>query len=203
MKLNRRKSLINVYSWLDRYGILFEKKKTIEADRIEIGKVIENLDIKKNQIIINALKKANPSFQAIFNGLVPGSRARIFSTKDKNGLVKGLDLVIFIGNSKKKSLVELSGGQKSLLALSFIFAILTCRPAPFYILDEIDAALDSCNTENIGNIIKNFFELSQFIIISLKGGLVKNANVIFKIKSSKEGSLVSKLIKKLEKKILV
>ena len=83
-------------------------------------------------------------------------------------------------NEWKESLSELSGGQRSLLALSFVLALLKYKPAPLYILDEIDAALDLQHTQNIGTMIKEHFPQSQFLIISLKEGMFRNANVLFK-----------------------
>jgi ATPase subunit of ABC transporter with duplicated ATPase domains len=82
----------------------------------------------------------------------------------------------------KETLTDLSGGQRSLLALSLILAMLLFKPAPMYILDEIDAALDLSHTQNIGNMIRTHFAKSQFIVVSLKQGLFNNANVIFRTK---------------------
>ena len=84
------------------------------------------------------------------------------------------------GNTYKESLTELSGGQRSLLALSFMMAMLKYRSAPFYILDEIDAAMDLSHTEGVGKLIKEEFEGSQFLVISLKKGMFSSANVLFK-----------------------
>ena len=75
--------------------------------------------------------------------------------------------------------MELSGGQRSLLALSLILAMLLFKPAPMYILDEVDAALDLSHTQNIGQLLKSHFSQSQFIVVSLKEGMFDNANVIF------------------------
>jgi structural maintenance of chromosome 2 len=80
----------------------------------------------------------------------------------------------------KDSLTELSGGQRSLAALSLILAMLLFKPAPLYILDEVDAALDLSHTQNIGNMLKTHFNKSQFIIVSLKDGMFSNANVLFR-----------------------
>jgi len=77
-------------------------------------------------------------------------------------------------------LTELSGGQKSLLALSLVLALLKYKPAPMYILDEIDAALDLSHTQNIGTMIKQHFPEAQFIVVSLKDGMFQNANVLFR-----------------------
>lgn len=89
---------------------------------------------------------------------------------------------VSFGGVWKESLTELSGGQRSLVALSLILAMLLFKPAPIYILDEVDAALDLSHTQNIGLMIKNHFKSSQFIIVSLKDGLFSNANVLFRTK---------------------
>lgn len=90
------------------------------------------------------------------------------------------NLFIKIGNWKD-SLTELSGGQKSIVALSLIFAMLNYRPAPFYLFDEIDSALDTSYTQNIGEMIKKEFSYSQFVIISLKEEFYRNANSVFQV----------------------
>jgi structural maintenance of chromosome 2 len=93
-------------------------------------------------------------------------------------------------------LSELSGGQRSLLALSFILALLLYKPSPFYILDEIDSALDLSHTENIGYMISQRFPQSQFILISLKEGMFQNANVLYKVHFAEGESKVERQILK-------
>merc|ERR1712228_658852 len=94
----------------------------------------------------------------------------------------------------KESLSELSGGQRSLIALSLILSLLLFKPAPMYILDEVDAALDLSHTQNIGNMLKTHFSQSQFIVVSLKEGMFNNANVIFRTKFVDGVSTVTKTI---------
>jgi structural maintenance of chromosome 2 len=99
---------------------------------------------------------------------------------EKTKTIKGIKMKIGFNGHWKESMTELSGGQRSLLALSFLLAMLKYRAAPFYILDEIDSAMDLSHTENVGYIISKFFPQSQFIVISLKGGLFNAANIIFR-----------------------
>ncbi|KAI1727452.1 SMC proteins flexible hinge domain-containing protein [Ditylenchus destructor] len=96
--------------------------------------------------------------------------------------LEGLEVKIAFSNKWKESLGELSGGQRSLVALSLILAMLKFKPAPIYILDEVDAALDMSHTQNIGTMIKKHFTESQFIIVSLKDGMFNNANVLYRTK---------------------
>ena len=97
-------------------------------------------------------------------------------------VLDGLEVKVGFGQKWKESLTELSGGQRSLLALSLILALLRFKPCPMYILDEVDAALDLSHTQNIGTMLRKHFSNSQFIVVSLKEGMFSNANVIFRTK---------------------
>ncbi|KAI3991267.1 hypothetical protein MKX01_034586 [Papaver californicum] len=120
-------------------------------------------------------------FGSIFSTLLPGTMAKLEPPEGCNFL-DGLEVRVAFGTVWKQSLSELSGGQRSLLALSLILALLLFKPAPLYILDEVDDALDLSHTQNIGRMIKSHFLHSQFIVVSLKEGMFNNANVIFRTK---------------------
>jgi len=97
-------------------------------------------------------------------------------------------------------LSELSGGQRSLVALSLILSLLLFKPAPLYILDEVDSALDLSHTQNIGQMLKDHFQHSQFIVVSLKDGMFNNANVLFRTKFVDGMSTVSRTAQDQNKK---
>jgi structural maintenance of chromosome 2 len=158
---------------------LVKKKKIVEADRAKIAQAIEELDEKKNATLAKAFKQVNRDFGSIFSTLLPGTRAELGLTESKQ-LLDGLTVRVAFGDLWKESLTELSGGQRSLVALSLILSLLLFKPAPLYILDEIDAALDLSHTQNIGQMLKAHFKQSQFIVVSLKEGMFNNANVLFK-----------------------
>lgn len=122
--------------------------------------------------------KVNRDFGSIFSTLLPGTQAELALTESGN-LLDGLRVRVAFGSVWKEGLTELSGGQRSLVALSLILALLLFKPAPIYILDEIDAALDLSHTQNIGQMLKAHFKQSQFIVVSLKEGMFNNANVLF------------------------
>jgi structural maintenance of chromosome 2 len=104
----------------------------------------------------------------------------------------GLEVKVQLGTVWKQSLTELSGGQRSLIALSLIMALLQFKPAPMYILDEIDAALDLSHTQHIGQLFRTRFKGSQFIVVSLKEGLFTNANVLFRARFRDGTSIVER-----------
>uniref|UniRef100_A0A8C0UXQ4 Structural maintenance of chromosomes protein n=1 Tax=Cyanistes caeruleus TaxID=156563 RepID=A0A8C0UXQ4_CYACU len=163
----------------ERYNDLMKKKRIVENDKIKILAVIEELDRKKKQVLDIAWKKVNEDFGSIFSTLLPGARATLAVSKTQNVIV-GMEFRVALGNTWKENLTELSGGQRSLVALSLILAMLLFRPAPVYILDEVDAALDLSHTQNIGQMLQTHFRHSQFIVVSLKDGMFNNANVLYK-----------------------
>ena len=135
---------------------------------------IGELDKEKNKDIEKTVNEVSRNFHDIFGVLLPGATSRlekVYSTS-KPDEITGVKLrVSFGGDLEKESLDQLSGGQRSLLSLGLILALLKYQPAPFYILDEIDSALDLAHTQNIGIMIRKYFSNSQFIIVSLKEGL--------------------------------
>ncbi|NWT96632.1 SMC2 protein, partial [Urocynchramus pylzowi] len=163
----------------EKYNDLMKKRRIVENDKMKILAVIEELDRKKKQALDIAWKKVNEDFGSIFSTLLPGARAMLAPSKNHNVFV-GMEFRVGLGNTWKENLTELSGGQRSLVALSLILAMLLFRPAPVYILDEVDAALDLSHTQNIGQMLQTHFRHSQFIVVSLKDGMFNNANVLYK-----------------------
>ena len=162
------------------YQELLKKREIIEKDRNQIVKVIEELDRKKKETLIGTYEKVNRDFGSIFSTLLPGASAHL--EPSDGDVLKGLEVHVAFGGKEKESLSELSGGQRSLLALSLVLSLLLFKPAPMYILDEVDAALDLSHTQNIGKMLRKHFGQSQFIVVSLKEGMFNNANVIFRTK---------------------
>ncbi|XP_061761582.1 structural maintenance of chromosomes protein 2 [Nerophis ophidion] len=165
----------------ERYNDLMKKKRIVESDKTKILQTIEELDQKKNEALNLAWQKVNKDFGSIFSTLLPGATAKL-APPQGCGVLEGLEFRVALGNTWKENLSELSGGQRSLVALSLILAMLLFKPAPIYILDEVDAALDLSHTQNIGQMLRTHFTHSQFVVVSLKDGMFTNANVLFKTK---------------------
>ncbi|NXE78498.1 SMC2 protein, partial [Cochlearius cochlearius] len=165
----------------ERYNDLMKKKRIVENDKSKILATIEELDQKKTEALHLAWKKVNEDFGSIFSTLLPGAKAMLAACKTQN-VLDGLEFRVALGNTWKENLTELSGGQRSLVALSLILSMLLFKPAPIYILDEVDAALDLSHTQNIGQMLHTHFRRSQFIVVSLKDGMFNNANVLYKTK---------------------
>ena len=171
----------------------FDFERTRSCERLQI-------DAEKKRELEAAVTKISKDFGGIFSTILPGAQSKLQQV-DADELKAGLHICVGFNNKWKDSLDELSGGQRSLVALSLILAMLKCNPAPIYILDEVDAALDVNHTANIGTMIKQHFKESQasckkkcalqtpqnararslqFIIVSLKEGMFSNANVLYR-----------------------
>ncbi|KAJ9641178.1 Structural maintenance of chromosomes protein 2 [Knufia peltigerae] len=167
--------------------------RTVIRDKKKIEETIVTLDEYKKEALVKTWRKVTEDFGNIFSDLLPGNNtAKLVPLDDDiNRIQQGLEVKVCLGKVWKQSLTELSGGQRSLVALSLILALLQFKPAPMYILDEVDAALDLSHTQNIGRIIKTRFTGSQFIVVSLKDGMFQNANRVFRTRFSEGTSVVT------------
>ena len=194
------------------YRELCKKREIIESDRAHIEQFIRDLDEKKNEALQITWKKVTRDFNSIFSTLLPGWSCKLEPPEGME-VKDGLEVKFARDGTWKDSLSELSGGQRcvhwlaqcslqaltlprSLLALSFILSMLLFKPAPMYILDEVDSALDLSNTQNIGQMLKAHFPQAQFVVVSLKEGMWNNANVLFKTKFVDGVSTVTRSAKK-------
>ncbi|ORY22381.1 RecF/RecN/SMC [Naematelia encephala] len=164
---------------------------TVLKDKSMIEDTIIELDRYKRDALMKTWEKVNGDFGLIFAELLPGNFAKLQPPEGQD-LTEGLEVKVRLGSVWKASLTELSGGQRSLIALSLIMSLLQFKPAPMYILDEIDAALDLQHTQHIGQLFRNRFKGSQFIVVSLKEGLFTNANVLFKARFRDGTSVVER-----------
>ncbi|KAM0672356.1 chromosome segregation ATPase [Ordospora colligata] len=153
---------------------LQDKIHKLEKDKLAINQSVMRLDDLGLSERRKAFKHINGRLGKFLRYFIPDSDARI--DEEAGEYV----LRVKVG-SWKECLEELSGGQRSLVALSLIFSMLTYRPSPFYVFDEIDSALDLSHTQSIGEIIRNEFGNAQFLVVSLKNGMFDNANSIFKV----------------------
>lgn len=177
----------------EKYQDTLRRKRIVEEDKEKIENIIYKMDEKKRDEVEKAWCAVNENFSSIFSTLLQGAEARLSPVKQNNVLI-GLEIKVGFNGMWKDSLNELSGGQRSLVALSLVLAMLKFSPAPLYILDEVDAALDMSHTQNIGSMLKSHFTNSQFIIVSLKDGMFNNANVLFRTKFEEGVSVVTRTV---------
>ncbi|KAF8501209.1 condensin complex subunit SMC2 [Gautieria morchelliformis] len=192
LKKNINPKVINMIDTVEKKETALKKMlATVLRDKAKIEETIIELDRYKRDALHKTWEKVNGDFGDIFAELLPGNFAKLQPPEDRD-LTDGLEVKVQLGSVWKQSLTELSGGQRSLIALSLIMALLQFKPAPMYILDEIDAALDLSHTQHIGQLFRTRFKGSQFIVVSLKEGLFTNANVLFRARFRDGTSVVER-----------
>ena len=179
------------------YASLCQQRSTISTDKETILDTIRNAEEGKKVALDTMVREVSKNFSMLFQACLSHATCRLVEQRDEDtGLLKGVAVKVAFSGKEKESLSELSGGQRSLLALCLILAILRNRPAPVYILDEVDAALDPSHTQNIGKMLKEHFADAQFLLVSLKNGMFDNANVLFEIRNTQGYSQVTRRAKK-------
>ena len=191
-KVNRKAAVI--YDQCKReFDDLVSQRETLMSDRVMILATIQQVEERKWGALDAMVDKVSRGFSALFAPCLPHATARLVEERDgATNRLTGLQVKVAFSGQEKESLTELSGGQRSLLALCLILAILRFRPAPFYVLDEVDAALDPSHTQAIGKMLKAHFADAQFLLVSLKDGMYSSANVVYEVRNHQGYSEVSR-----------
>ena len=175
------------------YEELVKQRTALGEDKEAIQRCIQEIESKKWGALDRMVGVVSAIFGKLFATCLPGAAAQLQEERDEAGHLTGLGVRVSFNGKAKESLSELSGGERSLLALCLILAILRVRPAPLYILDEVDAALDPSHTQNIGRMLQLYFPHSQFLLVSLKDGMFNNANVLYHIRNTQGYSEVARI----------
>ncbi|MHA1845957.1 MAG: AAA family ATPase [Promethearchaeota archaeon] len=171
----------------ERFDEIDMRRQTIQRERKAILDAIEKIELEKTKSFMKAYHEINRAFSNIFQKLSPGGSAKMILDRPDSPFEGGISIEARPRGKKISSLEILSGGEKTLVALSFIFAVQEFFPAPFYIMDEIDAALDSLNAYRVAMVIKEFAEQAQFIIISHREEVIVNAERIYGVSMQESG----------------
>lgn len=153
---------------------LSDKMNNLEAERKELLLRIENLKTLRLKAFREAFEAVNENFKKIFAALSEGD-GYLQLEDENNPFNGGLNLVAHPKGKPVRRLNSMSGGEKSLTALSFIFALQQYRPSPFYAFDEVDMFLDGANVEKLAKMIKQQAEYAQFIVVSLRRPMIEAA----------------------------
>ncbi|MEK6974598.1 MAG: chromosome segregation protein SMC [Nanoarchaeota archaeon] len=183
---------LEVYDQLEKEHLeLTEKSSKLKLEKDDVLNLINEIETKKEDIFLKTFNEINKKFQEIFLSLSTKGEAYL-ELEDKNDPLKaGVDIKVRLVGNKFLDIKSLSGGEKTLTALSFIFSIQEYEPASFYLFDEVDAALDKTNSELLSKLIAKYASRAQYIVISHNDTIISEANQIYGV-SMQEG--VSKII---------
>lgn len=164
-----------------------------------IGVIAEISESMKLQFITE-FNKINENFNLVFKELFGGGHAELVLSDEENILESGIDIIAKPPGKKLQNLLLLSGGERALTAIALLFGILKMKPAPFCVLDEIDAALDDANVDRYAEFLVNFSTTTQFIIVTHRKGTMESADCLYGVSMEENG--ISKLVSvKLEDKV--
>ena len=175
-----------------RYEFLNKQTVDLEGAISTLLKIIDELDYVMKDEFMKTFKQVQIEFNNVFKELFGGGEARLELTDKSNVLETGIDIVVTPPGKKLSTISLLSGGEKTLTAISLLFAILNIKNIPFCIFDEIEAALDEANVSRIGEYFKKYIGKTQLIIITHKKKTMEYANTLYGITMQESG--VSKLV---------
>lgn len=176
-----------------RYDTLRVQVEDVEASKAELTRMIGSLSAQMRSIFTASFREIDQQFGRIFAELFGGGEAHLLLEDEQDVLSCGIGIQVAPPGKVIKSLEALSGGEQALVAISIYFAILAVNPAPFCILDEIEAALDDANIQRFAQYLRRISDKTQFIVITHRRGTMEAANVLYGVTMQEDG--ISKLLK--------
>ncbi|WP_445516283.1 AAA family ATPase [Streptomyces sp. NEAU-174] len=176
----------------ERHQFLSEQLEDLKKTRADLLQVVKEVDERVEQVFTEAYRDTAREFEGVFSRLFPGGEGRLVLTDPENMLTTGVDVEARPPGKKVKRLSLLSGGERSLTAVALLVSIFKARPSPFYVMDEVEAALDDTNLQRLIRIMQELQEASQLIVITHQKRTMEVADALYGV--SMQGDGVSKVI---------
>lgn len=176
----------------ERYEFMSAQVNDVEKSKKEIEKLITDLTKQMKEVFVESFDQINKNFTYTFKELFGGGTASLSLADPENILTSGIDILVHPPGKIVINLEALSGGEKALVAIALYFAIMKVRPAPFCVMDEIEAALDDVNVYRFAAYLRRMTDNTQFILITHRRGTMEEADVLYGVTMQDEG--ISKLL---------
>lgn len=176
----------------ERYEFMSAQVNDVEKSKKEITSLITNLTKQMKEVFVESFDQINKNFTYTFKELFGGGTASLSLSDPENILTSGIDILVHPPGKIVVHLDALSGGEKALVAIALYFSIMKVRPAPFCVMDEIEAALDDVNVYRFASYLRRMTEKTQFILITHRRGTMEEADVLYGVTMQDEG--ISKLL---------
>ena len=176
----------------ERYEFMSAQVADVEKSKSEIEKLITNLTKQMKEVFVESFDQINNNFTRTFKELFGGGTASLSLSDPENILTSGIDILVHPPGKIVVHLDALSGGEKALVAIALYFAIMKVRPAPFCVMDEIEAALVDVNVFRFASYLSRMTGKTQFILITHRRGTMEEADVLYGVTMQDEG--ISKLL---------
>ena len=171
----------------ERHTFLSEQLEDLKKSRDDLLDIIKEVDARVEQVFTEAYLEVEREFVGVFARLFPGGEGRLILTDPDNMLTTGIDVEARPPGKKVKRLSLLSGGERSLTAVAFLIALFKARPSPFYVLDEVEAALDDVNLGRLIDIIEELRSSSQLIVITHQKRTMEIADALYGVSMRGDG----------------
>jgi len=179
---------LEIYEQVEvEYQKLIDKKQNLHKEKEDVLLMMSEIETKKKDQFLKTFNLTNQNFQRIFSSLFRKGNAHLELENPENPFEEGLNIKVKLTGNRFMDIKSLSGGEKTLTALSFIFAIQEHQPASFYILDEIDAALDKHNSETLSKLIRTYSDKAQYIMISHNDSVISEADTLYGVSMDDDG----------------
>ena len=175
-----------------RYDFMCEQRLDLENSIAKLKKVISDMTVIMKEQFEKQFNVINKNFAEVFKELFGGGQAQLILSDPENILECGIEIQVQPPGKKLQNMTLLSGGEKAFTAIALLFAILTINPAPFCVLDEIEAALDDVNVYRFADYLKKFSGDTQFLVITHRKGTMEAADTVYGITMQENG--ISKLL---------
>jgi len=176
----------------EKFNDYKERRDKVMEEREAILQFMEEIEAKKRQVFMEAFNSIATNFEVIFAKLSPGGMGKLLLESEEDPFAGGLDIEAKPAGKEVAVIDSMSGGEKALTALAFIFAVQAYKPSPFYILDEIDAHLDDDNVKRVAELVAETSKGSQFVVVTLRDSMMAQADELIGV--SMEESGISKVV---------
>ncbi|NTV24114.1 MAG: AAA family ATPase, partial [Nanoarchaeota archaeon] len=179
---------LEIYDAVEKeYNQVHEKKATLVREREDVLLMMNEIETKKKDLFMNTYNIINENFQNKFQSLSTKGEATLELEDPETVFEGGMNIKVRLTGKKFLDIRSLSGGEKTMTALAFIFAVQDHQPAPFYVLDEVDAALDKRNSEKLAQLIRQYVKKAQYIVISHNDGVISEADNLYGVSMNEHG----------------
>lgn len=179
---------LEIYDSVEKeYNSLITKKETLLTEKDSVLNMMEEIEDKKKNIFMNTFNSLNEHFQIIFSSITTKGNAYLELESPEKPFEAGLRIKVRLATKKYLDIRSLSGGEKTLTALAFIFSVQEYEPASFYVLDEVDAALDKRNSEKLAKLLKEYSRKAQYLIISHNDAVITEASTLYGVSMNEHG----------------
>ncbi len=172
----------------ERHAFLTEQLDDVKGSRRELVKIIRAVEAEMAELLTAALADVTEHFTALFETLFPGGQGRLHVTNPDHVLEAGLELECRPAGKNVRKLSLLSGGERALCALAFLFAVFRSRPSPFYLLDEVEAALDDVNLHRFIDLLQEFRNEAQLVVVTHQKRTMEAADCLYGVTLQPGGS---------------